>query len=185
MFDTTVRLSKPLDIPFTTMRASALLKANIEALLKLQHKSKADLEKWCRKKGGWLSHALNEPARGLPVKHLDRIADFFGKDTYELFRYGPVSERRSGKDRRAGGERRKSPDERLMMEVAGRVADARPHNQPKTAIETLILRGVRENTHNPDAIAAACRILGIAPPKPPRKKGLPRQDKSAQIDKHL
>ena len=44
----------------------------------------------------------------MPLKYLDRIADFFGIATYQLLQPGisPLTERRSGLDRRLGRDRR-------------------------------------------------------------------------------
>lgn len=93
------------------MNANRLLKANIDALLRARHQTRHDLAQWCRRSDPWLSKILSdsptEQARGLPLKYLDRIADFFGIATYQLFQPGisalherRKAQRRSGKDRR-------------------------------------------------------------------------------------
>lgn len=93
------------------MQASRLLKTNIDALLRERHQTRHDLAMWCRKSDAWLSKILSDSpsdqARGMPMKYLDRIADFFGLATYQLFQPGlggigerRKAERRSGKDRR-------------------------------------------------------------------------------------
>ena len=93
------------------MQANRLLKANIDALLRERHQSRHDLAQWCRRSDAWLSKILSdsptEQARGLPLKYLDRIGDFFGLATYQLFQPGisallerRKAERRAGKDRR-------------------------------------------------------------------------------------
>jgi hypothetical protein len=63
---------------------------------------------WCRRTDSWLSKILDDQGnRGLPLKYLDRIADFFGIATYQLFQPGisPLLERRKG-ERRSGLDRR-------------------------------------------------------------------------------
>jgi hypothetical protein len=95
------------------MHANRLLKHNIDALLKARHQTRHDLAQWCRRSDAWLSKILSDnpgdQARGLPLKYLDRIADFFGIASYQLFQPGisPLMERRKG-DRRSGRDRRVS-----------------------------------------------------------------------------
>lgn len=92
------------------MKASFLLKTNIDALLKARHQSRHDLALWCRRSDAWLSKILGKDNRNIPLEYLDRIADFFGLATYQLFQPGisPLLERRKGSDRRAGRDRRLS-----------------------------------------------------------------------------
>lgn len=89
------------------VKAVALLKHNIDALLKARGQTRRDLARWCRRSEGWLSQIFSDDERNLPLKYLDRIADFFGLVTYQLFQPGisPLTERRvmtrrSGRDRR-------------------------------------------------------------------------------------
>lgn len=96
------------------MTAAGLLKYNIDALLRARKQSRHDLAMWCRRSDPWLSKILSETPtnnqkRGVPLKYLDRIADFFGISTYQLFQPGisAVTERRQAQeDRRSGLERR-------------------------------------------------------------------------------
>ncbi len=95
----------------TALKASRLLESNIDALLKARRQSRHDLARYCRRSDGWLSKILSDDAetkRGLPLKYLDRIADFFGIATYQLFQPGisPLTERRTGVSRRSGRDRR-------------------------------------------------------------------------------
>ena len=103
------------------MKALALLKANIETLLRARGQEQKDLAQWCRRSEAWLSAALSKEERGIPVKYLDRIADFFGIATYQLLQPGitPLTERRSKVKRRSGMDRRLSA---LRL-----VSDAPPH----------------------------------------------------------
>lgn len=89
------------------MKASALLKGNVDALLQARHQTRHDLAQWCRRSDAWLSKILGKDNRNLPLEYLDRIADFFGLAAYQLFQPGITgllerrkSDRRSGKDRR-------------------------------------------------------------------------------------
>ena len=90
------------------MRANLLLKTNIQSLLRARGNNQKDLAQWCRRSESWLSHIFKDPDREIPTKYLDRIADFFGLATYQLFQpgVGRSTERRTGMDRRQGGERR-------------------------------------------------------------------------------
>jgi len=89
-------------------KAHLLLKHNIEYLLAERHQKRRDLAQWCRRSESWLSNIFTNDERNIPLKYLDRIADFFGLATYQLFQPGLSglvterrrAERRSGKDRR-------------------------------------------------------------------------------------
>jgi hypothetical protein len=109
------------------MKASHLLKHNIDTLLLARHQTRHDLAQWCRRSDAWLSKIMsdsaeNQQGRNVPLKYLDRIADFFGIATYQLFQPGisPLTERRSGRDRRTGLDRR----------VSNREAQLRPKHTP-------------------------------------------------------
>ena len=97
------------------MKASYLFKKNIETLLIKRGHTRHDLAFYCRRSDAWLSKILGNSDRNLPLKYLDRIAEFFGLAAYQLFQPGisPLTERRTGAERRAGGDRR----------VSGRRAD--------------------------------------------------------------
>lgn len=110
------------------MKASILLKQNIRALLHARHEGQHALAMWVGHTDAWLSKALNDnDERGIRMRDLDRIADFFGIATYQLFQPGitPVTERRSGRDRRKGKDRRISHQQREMMQLAAAIAPAR------------------------------------------------------------
>lgn len=95
------------------MKALALLKHNIDTLLKQRGHSRRDLAGWVRQSNNkrlidpWISHIFRNPEQDIPAKYLDRIADFLGVDVHTLFQPGLTSEtdrrkgeRRSGRDRR-------------------------------------------------------------------------------------
>lgn len=90
------------------MKADFLFRHNVETLLKARNQTKHDLCVWCRRSDAWLSKILGKESRNVPMKYLDRIADFFGLEAYQLFLPGitAFTERRRGGDRRSGKERR-------------------------------------------------------------------------------
>jgi hypothetical protein len=92
------------------LKAPLLLKHNIDSLLRARGQTRKELAIWCRRTESWISQIFTESTRGIPLKYLDRIADFFGIATYQLFQPGisPLTERRSGFDRRKVRDRRLS-----------------------------------------------------------------------------
>jgi hypothetical protein len=67
------------------VKASAILKRNIHLLLKRHQMRQGELARWCGKDRSWISKVLTSDNRGIPLKHLDRVARFFGIETYQLF----------------------------------------------------------------------------------------------------
>lgn len=107
------------------MKASYLLKTNIDKLLQARHQSQHDLAQWCRRSDAWLSKILGKDNRNIPLAYLDRIADFFGIATYQLFQPGisPLTERRKTADRRSGADRRVSAlNSQVRESVAATIA---------------------------------------------------------------
>lgn len=92
------------------LKAINLLKHNIDAMLHARHQKRKDLARWCRRTEAWLSQIFSSDDRNIPLKYLDRMADFFGIATYQLFQPGisSLTERRSKRDRRSGHDRRVS-----------------------------------------------------------------------------
>jgi transcriptional regulator with XRE-family HTH domain len=92
------------------LKAHYLLKQNVDALLKARGQSRKELAFFCRRSEAWISQIFTKQDRNIPLKYLDRIADFFGLATYQLFQPGisPLTERRSGHERRSGRDRRLS-----------------------------------------------------------------------------
>src|SRR5689334_8872425 len=111
----------------TALKAQELLKHNIDALLAARGQTRPELARWCRRSRSWLDKAFSETRREIPLKYLDRIADFFGIATYQLFQPGisPLTERRGGRDRRSGRERR--------------ISNASAAAQPRTAVDLMDL----------------------------------------------
>jgi hypothetical protein len=149
------------------VKAEELVKHNIDALLKARGQLRKDLAQWMRKDEAWLSQIMNgspdpesgRPARAFRLKYLDRIADFFGLATYQLFQPGisPFTERRAGRERRTGLDRRVSnrtaqlrpqhtpdmetvtPDERALLDRIRRMRDAEDRKQLHYLIDRALL----------------------------------------------
>lgn len=98
------------------LKANRLLKHNVDTLLRLRHQSRKDLAQWCHKSESWISKIFREERREFAVSQLDRIADFFGLATYQLFQPGITksAERRHRQDRRVGTDRRVGQTGRLI-----------------------------------------------------------------------
>ena len=100
------------------IRAVQLLRENIGALLAERRLKQKDLASWCGHSEAWISAFLREE-REIPVKELDRIADFFALATYQLFQPGiSRSTERRHAQRRVGRDRRVSQDRRIMRQTA-------------------------------------------------------------------
>lgn len=94
------------------LRADVLLARNIRALLIARNVDDSALAAWCGHRPAWLSKILSGE-RGMQLKDLGRVADFFGLAVYELFQYGiDQSLERRRRCRRAGEDRRKAEDRR-------------------------------------------------------------------------
>lgn len=112
------------------LRALFIIRTNISGLLHQRNESQKDLAGWLSKDKSWMNKFLNG-TREIQLKDLDRIADFFGLATYQLFQPGvvPGSERRSGRERRSGADRRVSHAHRNMISVASEINRLRPRRQ--------------------------------------------------------
>jgi hypothetical protein len=100
------------------LRADILLARNIRSLLDKRNIDDSALAAWCGHRPAWLSKILSGE-RGMQIKDLGRVADFFGLSVFELFCYGidPLLERRKG-DRRSGTDRRGGRDRRCTSQDA-------------------------------------------------------------------
>lgn len=110
------------------MRAYALMKANVDAVLKARGISREELSKWCRREVSWASKILNDEKRWFPVPYWDRISDFLGLHPYQLMQPGisALTERRRG-ERRTGKDRRISAMNHQVREsVSALVASLSP-----------------------------------------------------------
>jgi transcriptional regulator with XRE-family HTH domain len=92
------------------LKANFLLKSNVDALLRARGQTRKELAAYCRRSESWISQIFTKRERNVPLKYLDRMADFFGLATYQLFQPGisPLTERRTISDRRSGRDRRLS-----------------------------------------------------------------------------
>jgi hypothetical protein len=106
------------------MKANALMKRNIDALLTERRLSRKDLAQWCYRGESWISKIMKEDRREFPMKYWDRIADFFGVAPYQLLQpgIGGVAERRRA-ERRSGKDRRVSAlNQRVRISLSEAVA---------------------------------------------------------------
>lgn len=90
------------------VKAPRLLAENVLTLLKRHGYSQHDLADHCRHSDVWASQFLNQQKRMWQLEDLDKVADLFGLQTYQLFIPGvsALTDRRSGLDRRSSRERR-------------------------------------------------------------------------------
>lgn len=104
------------------MRADRILAENILGLLRLHSTKQRDLAIWCRHSDVWLTNII-KGNREIQIKDLDRMADFFGLATYQLFQPGVSerTERRAGIDRRRQKERRISHETKLARDLEARL----------------------------------------------------------------
>lgn len=114
------------------LRALYIIRTNIGGLLAQRKQSQVDLASWLHRDKSWINKFLNG-TREIQLKDLDRIADFFGLATYQLFQPGvvPGTERRAGRERRSGHDRRVSNAQRQMIAVATEIDRLRPR-RPQT-----------------------------------------------------
>jgi hypothetical protein len=94
------------------LRADVMLVHNIRALLDSRGIEDKALAIWCGHRPPWLSKILSGE-RGIPIKELGKVADFFALTVSDLFQFGISSmtdrrrrERRQAIDRRTGRDRR-------------------------------------------------------------------------------
>lgn len=123
------------------MKANQLLKENIATLLRARQQTQRDLAGWCRRGESWLSQIFTNPEREIPLKYLDRIADFFGLTTYQLFQPG-ISHLT---ERRTSGERRTGRDRRIGRSVHAQAQTAL--GPTLTADEIYLLKRLRQLKH--------------------------------------
>lgn len=121
-------------LPMSDLRALHLIRANISALLTARRQSQTELAFWMRKGKSWINKFLNG-TREIQLKDLDRIADFFGIATYQLFQPGisPLTERRKGYDRRSGSDRRVGHTHRQLRGETEKAHPQRGKDSPHEA----------------------------------------------------
>ena len=113
---------------YAPMKANPLIKGNIDTLLRVRHQTRKDLAVWCFKSESWISKIFREARREFSFKDLDRIAEFFGIAAYQLLQPGisPLTERRSGLERRSRQDRRLGHPLRHMLDVGATIDAAHP-----------------------------------------------------------
>jgi len=109
------------------MKAQYLLRENIKALLRARKEDAINLARWLDHDKSWINKILNGH-REMQIEDFDRVADFFGIATYQLFQPGisSLTERRIGSDRRSGKERRVGHAQRVMLATAAAIDSHRP-----------------------------------------------------------
>lgn len=109
------------------MHAKYLLKENIKALLRARKEDASTLASWLNHDKSWINKILNGH-REMQIEDFDRVSDFFGIATYQLFQPGisTLTERRISGDRRSGRDRRIGHAHRTMRAVAVDIDGARP-----------------------------------------------------------
>ena len=97
------------------VQAVEILRRRVEALLAHTERTRKDLAIYLGKQPSWTTEFL-QGRHGVTLKDLDRLARFFGLSVPQLFELDGYrfrdrrrGERRSSRDRRNGGERRKGP----------------------------------------------------------------------------
>lgn len=116
------------------MRADRILVENIQHLLRKRGQKQRELATWCGHSETWIS-SIFRGDRQFRVTDFDKVADFFGIATYQLFQPGisPVTERRKGTERRSGQDRRVSHAVRTMLQVRDAIEEARPPRRSRPA----------------------------------------------------
>lgn len=110
-----------------SLRAVTLLRQNVLDLLRTKGYLQKDLA-FAMKRDPTTINKFLTGKREIQLSDLDRVADFFGLATYQLFQPGISSrtERRSGHDRRLGRERRISHAQRQALEPPTKVVSVPP-----------------------------------------------------------
>jgi hypothetical protein len=125
------------------LRADHLLVENIRTLLAGRGLDDSALAIWCGHKPAWISKIL-KMERGMPIRELGKVADFFGVTVMQLFSPGISalterrhSERRSAVDRRDGKDRRKPAE---LRHPVHRDVDPFPEPRVKQLPASITLR---------------------------------------------
>lgn len=124
------------------MKTARLLAENVSALLVKHGYKQTDLAQHCRRSDPWVSQFLRGE-RSWQLDDLDKVADFFGLNTFELFRPGIAqrTDRRIGQ-RRANSDRRIGHDVRMARHLSSQLEGARrpkeiPRAEPSPEAEAL------------------------------------------------
>lgn len=128
------------------MQAKHTLRENIKALLLGRKEDASTLASWLGHDKSWINKILNGH-RDMQIEDFDKVADFFGVATYQLFQPGisALTERRVRyDDRRSSRDRRISHEQRIMRGVASRIDRVKdnPHEAARTTRTTAALRAI-------------------------------------------
>lgn len=126
------------------IKATRLLAENIVALLDRENFKQHDLAQWCRKSDPWVSQFLRGE-RNWQLDDLDRVADMFGLQTYQLFLPGVAqrTERRSGIERRSVKTRRVGQAQQFIMNTAKEIDDKHPRRRlPHVAASSPLMEAI-------------------------------------------
>ena len=95
-----------------SLKPEILIVENLKTLLRERRIEAQSLAMWCGHRSSWISKILSGE-RGLQIRELGKIADFFGLTVADLFQHGitPLAERRS-QERRSERDRRTGKDRR-------------------------------------------------------------------------
>ena len=111
------------------MKSQRILRQNIAAILRARGMTPADLAKACGLSRSWATKVFKErrdprEQRPITMQHLEKFVEVLGLSAYQLFQPGisHLTERRKGRDRRSGQDRR---------------IDARRSGLPSTPIRQL------------------------------------------------
>ena len=159
------------------MKVARVLAENVTALLKRHRYSQHDLAQWCGHSDAWASQFFTSK-RGWRLDDLDRIADLFGLEPYQLFQPGVAActERRSQNERRSAKDRRTSPGVRAMLPTSLEIDAHRPQRKELTdvaAVSPAILELVGSLERDFQ------RLLATLSPKPRREAAPARQTQPA------
>jgi hypothetical protein len=165
------------------LKAVYVLRENIRKLLEARHEDQQTLARWCRHDKSWINKFLNE-GRGVTLKDFDKIASFFGVETYQLFQPGisTLTERRSGLDRRSAYERRVGHAGRQLAELRTEVnkhpaVASSMHGTPTTPRPSASAPEVRRILERAAAELFAVQSGQQTPTPRARRPKLPRRDR--------
>jgi len=163
------------------MKAARRLAENVVELLGRERFSQHDLAQWCRKSDPWVSQFLRGE-RNWQLDDLDRVADMFGLQTYQLFIPGisARSERRVGLERRSRKDRRVGQARQFMMNTAKEIDGKHPRRRSPDVLaasehDAAIKRLSADFERKIAALLQAAADTGQQTPTPRAKIATPRK----------
>lgn len=164
-------------------KTSEQLRQNITALFAARKETPSQLAFALKKHRSWMTRFLNGERHELQLKDLDKIAEFFGVATYQLFQPGisALTERRRATERRSGRDRRVGHTQRAMLgTVAGELARVRSNGQTQHGETTTTPPDTRQRLK---ALVAefdqrAAEILAPPKAKPRGQAAIDREERA-------